>query len=49
MHGHTIIGLLTDIALRRRSTARIRYADDLVIAIDGGRYDGGPLLLVELT
>jgi hypothetical protein len=30
-------------------TDPIRYADGLVIAIDGGRYDGGPLLLVELT
>jgi len=27
----------------------ISYADGLVIAIDGGRYDGGPLLVVELT
>ena len=26
----------------------LTYADGLVVAIDGGRYDGGPLLLVEL-
>ncbi len=48
VHGHTIIGLLTD-KPSPQVTAPIRYADDLVIAIDGGRYDGGPLLLVELT
>ena len=33
---------------RRRSTARYLYADDQVLAIDGGIYDGGPCLVVEL-
>jgi hypothetical protein len=48
VHGHSIIGTLTD----QPSAAiegPIAYADGLVVAIDGGRYDGGPLLLVELT
>jgi len=27
----------------------LTYADGLVVAIDGGRYDGGPLLLLELS
>jgi hypothetical protein len=47
VHGHTIIGMLIDTP-SERVTAPIRYADDLVIAVDGGRYDGGPLLLVLL-
>jgi hypothetical protein len=47
VHGHTIIGLLID-KPSQHVTAPIRYADDLVIAVDGGRYDGGPLLLVLL-
>jgi Calcineurin-like phosphoesterase len=48
VHGHSIIGTLT----RQPShevEGPIAYADGLVVAIDGGRYDGGPLLLVELT
>jgi Calcineurin-like phosphoesterase len=48
VHGHSIIGTLT----RRPShevEGPIAYADGLVVAIDGGRYDGGPLLLVELA
>jgi hypothetical protein len=47
VHGHSIIGSLID-----KPSAEIKepilYADGLVVAIDGGRYDGGPLLLVEL-
>ena len=47
VHGHSIIGSLVD-----RPSEQIEgpysYADGLVLAIDGGRYDGGPLLLVEL-
>ena len=35
--------------LSYRTEGPIAYADGLVVAIDGGRYDGGPLLLVELT
>ena len=27
----------------------LQYADGLVVDIDGGRYDGGPLLLVQLS
>jgi hypothetical protein len=47
MHGHSIIGSLVG----KRSaevTEPLVYADGLVTAIDGGRYDGGPLLLVRL-
>jgi hypothetical protein len=47
VHGHSIIGMLTDTP-SEHVTAPIRYADGLVIAVDGGRYDGGPLLLVQL-
>ncbi len=47
VHGHSIIGLLVD-KPSREITAPILYADGLVVAIDGGRYDGGPLLLVRL-
>ena len=47
VHGHSIIGSLVD-----RPSEQVEgpytYADGLVLAIDGGRYDGGPLLLVEL-
>lgn len=48
VHGHSIIGTLTQ---QPSSTIEgpIAYADGLVVAIDGGRYDGGPLLLVELA
>jgi hypothetical protein len=48
VHGHSIIGSLTD-QPSDQVTGPIAYADGLVIAVDGGRYDGGPLLLVELT
>jgi len=47
VHGHSIIGTLVD----KPSYAidgPITYADGRVVAIDGGRYDGGPLLLVRL-
>jgi hypothetical protein len=47
VHGHSIIGLLTD-QPSSQVTDPILYADGLVVAIDGGRYDGGPLLLVRL-
>jgi hypothetical protein len=47
VHGHTIIGILTDTP-SEQVTSPIRYADGLVIAVDGGRYDGGPLLIVQL-
>ncbi len=48
VHGHSIIGTIVD-APSGATHGPLTYADGLVIAIDGGRYDGGPLLLVELT
>ena len=47
VHGHSIIGTIID-ARSEDTTGPLTYADGLVVAIDGGRYDGGPLLLVEL-
>jgi hypothetical protein len=47
VHGHSIIGSLVN-KPSQEVTGPLRYADDLVIGIDGGRYDGGPLLLVQL-
>lgn len=48
VHGHSIIGTLTQ-QPSHEIEGPIAYADGLVVAIDGGRYDGGPLLLVELA
>ncbi len=48
VHGHSIIGSLVD----RPSytvTEPLLYADGLVLAVDGGRYDDGPLLVVRLA
>jgi hypothetical protein len=46
VHGHSIVATL-------RGTipghGPLTYAEGQVLAIDGGRYDGGPLLLVALT
>jgi Calcineurin-like phosphoesterase len=47
VHGHSIIGSLVGKA-SREVREPLWYADGLAIAIDGGRYDGGPLLLVRL-
>jgi hypothetical protein len=47
VHGHSIIGSLINVP-SAQVDGPIRYADGLVIAIDGGRYDGGPLLVVQL-
>ena len=47
VHGHSIIGSLVG-KPSEEVEGPISYADGLVIAIDGGRYDGGPLLVVEL-
>ena len=47
VHGHSIIGTLVD-QPSEQTEGPYAYADGLVLAIDGGRYDGGPLLLVEL-
>jgi hypothetical protein len=48
VHGHSIISTLTNQA-SAEVEGPIAYADGLVVDIDGGRYDGGPLLLVELA
>ena len=47
VHGHSIIGSLLD-QPSHQTEGPIAYADGLVVDIDGGRYDGGPLLLVEV-
>ena len=47
VHGHSIIGSLLD-KPSWEVTEPLRYAEGLAVAIDGGRYDGGPLLLVQL-
>ena len=48
VHGHSIIGSL--VAKRSEEIeGPMAYADGLVVAIDGGRYDGGPLLVVQLV
>jgi len=47
VHGHSIIGTLVD-RPSEQTEGPYTYADGRVLAIDGGRYDGGPLLLVEL-
>jgi len=47
VHGHSIIADLTG-GQPVQTAGPWAYADDLVLAIDGGRYAGGPLLLVEL-
>jgi hypothetical protein len=48
VHGHSIIGTLVDLP-SSAIEGPLTYAGGLVTAIDGGKYDGGPLLLVELT
>lgn len=48
VHGHSIIGSLIDVP-SEEVDAPISYAGGRVVAIDGGRYDGGPLLLVRLA
>jgi hypothetical protein len=47
VHGHSIIGTLLDCPSSQVSEPLL-YAEGLVLAIDGGRYDGGPLLFVRL-
>jgi hypothetical protein len=47
VHGHSIIGSLIDTP-SSEVDGPILYADGQVLAIDGGRYDGGPLLVVQL-
>jgi len=48
VHGHSIIGTLTDVPSHEVSEPLL-YAEGLVLDIDGGRYDGGPLLILELA
>jgi hypothetical protein len=47
VHGHSIIGSLVDVP-SAQVEGPLSYADGLALGIDGGRYDGGPLLLVAL-
>lgn len=47
VHGHSIIGSLIDCP-SSEVDGPVLYADGQVLAIDGGRYDGGPLLVVQL-
>jgi hypothetical protein len=47
VHGHSIIGSLIG-QPSDRVTEPLLYAEGLVLAIDGGRYDDGPLLLTRL-
>ncbi len=47
VHGHTMIGMLSN-RLSEEVTEPLAYADGQVLAIDGGRYDGGPVLVVRL-
>ena len=47
VHGHSIIGTLIDVP-SKEVTEPLLYAGGLVLGIDGGRYDGGPLLFIEL-
>jgi hypothetical protein len=47
VHGHSIISTLIDVPSAEVRAPHL-YADGLALGIDGGRYDGGPLLLVKL-
>jgi len=47
VHGHSIIGSLIGRASSEVDAPAL-YAERLVLAVDGGRYDGGPLLVVRL-
>jgi hypothetical protein len=48
VHGHSIIGSLLD-RPSPEVTEPLLYAEGHVLDIDGGRYDDGPLLIVELA
>ncbi len=47
VHGHSIIGTLLDIPSYEVEEPLL-YADGFVLDVDGGRYDDGPLFIVEL-
>jgi hypothetical protein len=48
VHGHSVIGSLLGTPSDQVKEPLV-YADGLAVDIDGGRYDGGPLLLVRLA
>ena len=48
VHGHSVIASLTGTASHEVDRPLL-YADRLALDIDGGRYDGGPLLVVRLA
>lgn len=47
VHGHSIVADLLDIE-SEKVDGPLLYAEDQVLAVDGGIYDGGPCLVVEL-
>jgi len=47
VHGHSLIGSLLHCP-SSEVDGPVLYADGQVLGIDGGRYDGGPLLVVQL-
>lgn len=47
VHGHSIIATLTG-GRPEETEGPLSYADGLVLAVDGGLYAGGPLLVVQL-
>jgi hypothetical protein len=47
VHGHSIIADMLGVE-PAAVTGPVLYADDLVLAVDAGTYDGGPSLVVEL-
>ena len=48
VHGHTPIPYMLDVQASRLDPLPVAYADGKVLAIDGGRYEGGPLIVAEL-
>ncbi|HET7475835.1 MAG TPA: metallophosphoesterase [Dermatophilaceae bacterium] len=48
VHGHSIISTLVG-GPSSRTSGPLLYAEGLALDIDGGRYDGGPLLLVQVN
>jgi len=48
VHGHTPIPYMLGVEARDLDALPVAYADGRVLAIDGGRYDGGPLIVADL-